>query len=108
VHRQCFVMFALAKNGVRVDLRTGVVQGEGTDRLSGIENVFGSPQADEIYGDAAYNYLSGGEGNDLLDGRGPDDTLDAGNGSDPCLDGGAFIGCENRDGSLILPPPPPS
>jgi hypothetical protein len=41
-----------------------------------------------------------------LDGGGGNDTIDAARGGDVCLNGHVYLGCENQDDSLILPPPP--
>ena len=45
------------------------------DTLTNIENVTGSPGADEITGDSEDNTLNGGGGNDMIMGGGGDDTL---------------------------------
>lgn len=55
-----------------VDLLTGTSTGEGigTDTLTDFENVVGSNFADDISGDNASNFLFGGAGNDVMDGKG--------------------------------------
>ena len=113
-----------AAGGADVDLVQGVAKGQGTDTLSGIENVIGTEKKDVLRGDAEDNMLRGGDGgdeirgnagrdevtgglgNDLLFGGADADTLDGGKGKDQ-LDGGegkdtcipgadpdAWTGCE--------------
>jgi Ca2+-binding RTX toxin-like protein len=67
---------------VTVNLATGTATGDGTDTLSGIENVTGTSNADTITGDSSDNVLSGADGNDTLKGGVGDDTLTGGNGTD--------------------------
>ncbi|MEX0743136.1 MAG: calcium-binding protein [Actinomycetota bacterium] len=71
-----------AASAVNVDLRAGRAVGDGTDGLSSIENVIGSPFADHIVGDGGANLLDGGPGDDKIDGGGGDDTLAGRDGSD--------------------------
>jgi Ca2+-binding RTX toxin-like protein len=76
--------------GIVLDLASGTASGgdaEG-DVFSGIENVFGTPYDDALYGNDLANALSGYDGNDTLLGRGGDDTLGGWFGND-LLDGGA-------------------
>jgi Ca2+-binding RTX toxin-like protein len=54
----------------------------GSDRLSSIENVYGSHHDDDITGSAAANQLNGRDGEDFLGGGGGNDTLDGGTGYD--------------------------
>ncbi|MGZ8596548.1 MAG: calcium-binding protein, partial [Actinomycetota bacterium] len=90
---------------VEVDLVEGTADGQGTDTLSGIENLIGSNHEDVLLGNAENNVLRGGGGadeirgnagrdqitgelgNDLLYGGTDADTLDGGRGRDQ-LDGG--------------------
>jgi Ca2+-binding RTX toxin-like protein len=87
---------------VTADLSSGSATGDGTDTLTGIENLFGSRFDDALTGDVAPNKLSGGGGNDTLSGGDGDDTLtggdgtdslDGGNGTDLC-DGESEVNCE--------------
>lgn len=67
------------------------------DALYGIENITGSPYADDLTGDDKANTISGGGGNDTIDGWEGDDILRGGDGNDTIsgwsgkdtLDGGA-------------------
>jgi Ca2+-binding RTX toxin-like protein len=61
--------------------------GGGRDKLSGIENLYGSAFNDTLIGDAGVNYLSGGAGDDRLEGGAGDDHLEPGAGYD-WVDGG--------------------
>lgn len=74
-----------ATAGVAVSLAvTGwqTTGGAGSDKLSGIENLYGSAFNDILIGDAGVNYLSGGAGDDLLGGGLGDDHLEGGLGAD--------------------------
>jgi len=89
-----------ATAGVKIDLTITGAQntgGSGTDKLTGIENVYGSAFNDTLTGDAKDNMLvgdagadtiSGGKGNDTLLGGDGNDTIDGG-GDDDWLVGGA-------------------
>ena len=68
---------AYSTHGVRVDLALGVADGSAAqgDRLAGIENLTGSWQDDELYGDDAANRLHGEAGDDRLAGRGGADVF---------------------------------
>ncbi|WP_063297037.1 Ig-like domain-containing protein [Pseudovibrio sp. Ad37] len=78
-------------SGVSVNLTTGEVSGghaEGDD-IANFENVAGSNHSDIILGDELNNSLVALNGNDHLEGRGGNDTLNAyGSGAD-YLDGGS-------------------
>jgi len=65
-----FALFADSPNGVDVDLSVGEATGEGTDKLSGIQAVFGSDFDDTLVGDTTTNQFEGLEGNDTIDGGG--------------------------------------
>lgn len=71
-----------AASAMNVDLRVGSSVGDGTDALSSIENVIGSPFADHLVGGDGANRLDGGPGDDKIDGVGGDDTLTGGDGTD--------------------------
>jgi Ca2+-binding RTX toxin-like protein len=99
-----FASFFLAPGPVTVDLPAGTATGEGTDAITGIENVSGSRDyADTITGDGVDNLLlgfggndtvSGADGDDGLDGGSGTDTLNGGNGADTCLNGESVVNCE--------------
>ncbi|UKJ76024.1 calcium-binding protein [Azospirillum brasilense] len=76
--------YLASANGVTVDLSTGLGTGgdaEG-DRLTDIENLTGSNQADRLTGDAGDNRLDGAAGDDTLIGGEGADTLVGGAGTD--------------------------
>lgn len=73
--------------GHRVKASTRSAHGQGSDRLEGIENLFGSPRGDVLRGDGLRNLLRGRGGPDRLKGRGRRDRLLGGAGRDRC-DGG--------------------
>lgn len=87
--------YSRASFGVRVNLREGTGQGDGTDTLVSIENVVGSRHNDFLMGSDESNHLNGREGNDTLDGLAGRDTLAGGDGDD-VLRGGA--GGDRLDG----------
>lgn len=97
------VSYLSAQRGVQADLATGQATGEGSDTLSGIQNVSGSQFADKIIGDAEANGLSGnagrdrivaGAGADFLGGGSGNNVLNDGSGADYCLDGSGAARCE--------------
>jgi Ca2+-binding RTX toxin-like protein len=100
-----FASFFLSPGPVTVDLAAGTASGEGTDTLTGIENVVGSADfGDTLNGDAQDNSLlgsggddsvSGSDGNDELDGGDGTDSLDGGTGIDTCLNGETTVNCES-------------
>ncbi len=71
---------------VHVRLRAGVAIGQGGDRLSGVDSVWGSRFDDRLVGDGADNTLLGFDGDDYLAGAGGTDVLDGGAGADTCSD----------------------
>ena len=89
---------------VTVDLLLGTVTGgSGSDTLSGIEDVGGTPFDDVIEGDNDHNSLGGGagddtligrDGNDFLYGGSGNDTLNGGNDLDTCDSGEVTVSCE--------------
>lgn len=89
---------------VRVDLEHGVASGHGRDRLSGIEDVYGSFLSDRIIGSSGRNRLFGAEGNDDIFGRDGVDLLQGDVGVDFMNGGGGIDEC-NQDGN---DPPPTS
>lgn len=79
-----------ATAGVKVDLTLSGAQntgGGGTDRLTSIENLYGSAFNDTLIGNAGDNMMTGGAGNDTLTGGKGHDTLWGSAGNDT-LDGG--------------------
>ena len=54
--------------GVTVDLQFGTASGEGTDTLTGIQGIIGSPFNDDLTGDIGSNAFEGAGGNDTVDG----------------------------------------
>jgi Ca2+-binding RTX toxin-like protein len=96
------VSYQFAQTGVTADLTNGTATGEGSDTLTGIENLAGSGRDDNLTGDTGSNVLhglagddtlSGGDGDDTLIGNEGSDTLDGGVGTDTC-DGESEVNCE--------------
>lgn len=65
------------------------------ESFSGFENLDGSANNDQLFGDGGANTLTGNEGNDLLVGRGGNDVLEGGAGNDILRGGG---GADITDG----------
>jgi Ca2+-binding RTX toxin-like protein len=84
---------AFTSGPVTADLSAGSATGDGTDTLTGIENLFGSRFDDVLTGDAGPNKLKGGNGNDTLTGDLGTDSIDGGIGTDSC-DGETEVNCE--------------
>lgn len=66
--------YFFAPSGVQADLAAGTATGEGTDTLTGIEDLEGSRFDDTLTGDPNWNFFFPGEGNDIVVGGG--DTRD--------------------------------
>ncbi|HEX2239708.1 MAG TPA: hypothetical protein VHJ82_00990 [Actinomycetota bacterium] len=98
--------------GVDANLDTGVVTGDGNDRLTDIEGLIGSIFDDTLVGDEFTNYLFGGDGDDVISGGDGDDQLtgdvgadavDGGNGADSCAADDTKLHCETVGEPLIHP-----
>lgn len=74
----------LGGQGVIVDLTTGQASQDGTDRLTGVEDVIGTSFNDSLRGNSSENSLYGNGGDDHLQGVGPRDRALGGAGSDVC------------------------
>lgn len=93
----------LGGQGVLVDLAAGSSSQDGEDRLSGIEDVIGTPFSDVIRGDSQVNVLYGGGGTDELVGVGPGDSAFGGLGDDVCRDFATRDSCERTAVGGISP-----
>jgi Ca2+-binding RTX toxin-like protein len=82
---------------VNVNLATGTATGEGTDLLSLLENVSGSPGADQLTGTNSVNMLQGAGGNDTIVGLGGNDRLYGAGGNDSLAGG---VGTDTCDGGI--------
>jgi uncharacterized delta-60 repeat protein len=81
--------YSNATAGVNVNLSTGLAAGgEGSDTLSGIEQINATNFADTLVGDGNGNRFQGQQGNDSINGGAGADYIDAGTGTDT-VDGGA-------------------
>lgn len=67
-----------------VDLASGKAANDGSDSLTGIEDVVGTAFHDTILGDSSANDLYGSGGNDELRASGPEDLAAGGPGSNSC------------------------
>lgn len=85
------VKYTYAPSSVDVDLAEGIAIGEGTDTLSGVNEVYGSPYDDTLRGAAPpggqVEFLYGDEGDDLIEGRGGPDLLNGAIGDDTVVGG---------------------
>ena len=68
------VVYYDAPGAVLVDLAASMADGHGHDTLVDVESVVGSRFGDVLRGDGRDNWLTGREGDDLLDGRGGSDV----------------------------------
>jgi Ca2+-binding RTX toxin-like protein len=95
---------------VDVDLQSGNATGQGTDKLTAMEAVYGSDAADIMAGDDGPNTFFGLGGDDDIGAAGGEDRIDGGDGNDSA-DGGedtdkcrnveTQFGCENLDTSEL-------
>lgn len=81
------VDYSGSRGKVSVDLANGRASGEGSDKLIGIEGVYGSPYADVLYGSVEQDTLYGDDSEDLIYGRAGDDYIDGGLENDRVLGG---------------------
>lgn len=84
---------------VTVNLATSSATGEGTDVLSLMENVTGSPGADKLTGTEGLNVLQGGGGNDTILGQGGNDQLLGAAGNDSLTGGVGTDRCDGGSGT---------
>ena len=68
------VSYGTAGSFVSVNLAAGTATGDGSDTLSGIENIIGSPNDDDLTGDPEKNRINGGGGIDTIAGAAGNDT----------------------------------
>ena len=87
--------------GVTASLAAGTATGEGSDTLTGMDNLTGSPKVDSLTGNGSANAVNGGGANDAIDGLGGNDKLTGSSGNDT-LRGGAgndsVVGSGGADG----------
>jgi len=74
--------FSGSGNEINASLTSNTANGAGSDGLSGIENLSGSPQDDTLTGSAGPNIIRGGDGDDTVNGRAGNDDLGGGDGTD--------------------------
>jgi hypothetical protein len=74
--------FENSVQGIEASLMTNTATGEGSDKLAGIEHLFGSAHGDTLTGSDTYNRLTGNDGNDTLKGLDGGDSLYAWSGHD--------------------------
>lgn len=82
------VYYNAMARAVFVDLRRGIARGQGRDTLVDIDEVWGSPRADVLHGDAGRNEIFGFGGGDVIRSHGGDDFLRGGGGDDRLYGGG--------------------
>jgi Ca2+-binding RTX toxin-like protein len=85
-----------ARHYMVVDLRAGTARGQGPDRLSGIENIFGSAFGDDLRGDKGENFIDAGAGNDSMYGRAGYDSLHGFSGHDVGIAGPGIDQCDDE------------
>ena len=86
------LVYGVYSDAVTVDLLLGESTGAGHDLFEGIEDVYGSGEADTIIGDHSGNGLFGGThmgdgGDDVIRGRGGRDRIEGNGGSDRLFGG---------------------
>ena len=99
-----------ARRGLHVSIARGTALGEGRDRFTSVERVYGSDHDDVLLGSAGNDSLEGGGGDDVLRGGGGSDYLDvdrldyasmtdAGGGKDVATGGPGNDGLSAGDGN---------
>lgn len=73
--------YANSASAVNANLLSGSSTGEGTDTISGFENLTGSNLNDTLTGDGGANVIDGGANSDLVYGGAGNDTLSGGTGA---------------------------
>lgn len=92
-----------AVRGISVDLTQGKAwTASGTDRLTSIENVWGTKFADTIAGDGNDNRLYGDSGDDQITGGGGKDSLSGENGHDKLFGGAGDDSLSGYAGNDLL------
>ncbi|MEJ7843802.1 MAG: kelch repeat-containing protein [Rubrobacter sp.] len=74
--------FSGSLTAVTASLNTGSATGEGSDTLSGVDSLIGSPKVDTLSGNGGANTINGGGANDAIEGLGGNDKLTGGGGND--------------------------
>ena len=77
--------YSSATSAIQANLAAGIATGQGTDALSGNENLIGGSGNDTLTGDATANALTGGAGNDIVLGGPGNDQLSGDAGRDMLL-----------------------
>jgi Ca2+-binding RTX toxin-like protein len=67
--------FAGLSSAVGASLEGGVATGQGSDTITNIDNLIGSPQGDNLTGNNGANTIDGGASADNLEGLGGDDVI---------------------------------
>ena len=97
------VTYAAAPGPVHVNLESGVATGEGTDDVSAVTRVIGSPFGDTIIGRSGTIVISGGLGDDVLVGQSQNVVNgDAGNDRITLTAGGTANGGADDDTLIAL------
>jgi Ca2+-binding RTX toxin-like protein len=76
------LLYSQTRHRVIVDLKNGYALGEGPDQFDSIESLVGSRLGDDLRGDRMVNRIVGGDGADVIRGRGDRDFLFAGDDRD--------------------------
>ena len=69
-----FINFEDAPGPMAVDLTAGTVSGNGSDTITGVEDILGSPYDDTIVGDSGPNMILDAGGSNAISGMAGDDT----------------------------------
>jgi Ca2+-binding RTX toxin-like protein len=83
---------------ITASLTTNTATGEGSDTLTGIENLVGSSENDTLTGSEGNNFIDGGGLGDSLTGMGGADTLNGGGGPDSVNSQDGVDGNDSLDG----------
>jgi Ca2+-binding RTX toxin-like protein len=81
------VLYDDSNRGIKASLVTGRAKGDGTDRITDVDSLYGTNKADRFEGNDGPNCLESSRGNDTAFGLGGDDGITTASGNDQLFGG---------------------
>ena len=94
--------FNYAATPVTVDLSAGTATGQGTDAITGVEDLRGTIFDDTLIGDGGPNMINGNVGDDTVSGEGGDDLIHGHRGHDNMSGGDGIDELYGMDGNDLM------